>query len=152
MIRIISQILEYEKLQFLPEDVTKILHALIKFKKEYDSKARSRAAPRINSGEDHTEAEAAVYPNLHVHSMDYRYAADNKRDETDDSSCNKEYNESPIITGGITHISCKHSIYEGVYCNAKGGISSYDSCPHYKKVFKTSTGKTEVPYLWNILF
>ena len=71
MIRIVSLILEFEKLQFLPDDVTQILHVLIKLKKEYDSKARSRAAPRINPGEDHTETEAAVYPNLHVHTMDY---------------------------------------------------------------------------------
>ena len=33
MIRIISQILEFEKLQFLPDNVTQILHALIKLKK-----------------------------------------------------------------------------------------------------------------------
>ena len=32
MIRIISQILEFEKLQFLPDDVTQILHALKKLK------------------------------------------------------------------------------------------------------------------------
>ena len=120
ILRSISQILECEKLQFLPDDVTQILHVLIKLKKEYDSKARSRAAPRINPGEDHTEAEAAVYPNLPVHTMDYRYAADNKRDETDDSSCNKEYNESPSITRGIIHISCKHSITKGFTAMQKG--------------------------------
>ena len=120
VVKIINQILRIENSHFLPDDVAQIFFALIRLKKEYDMKARSSAAPRIKPGKGFKEAEASVYPNLPVHTMDYSYAADKRKDEADDNSCNKEYNESPSITGGITHITCQHSITKGFTAMQKG--------------------------------
>ena len=56
---------------------------------------------------------AEVYPNNPVHTMDNKYHADKIKDKDEDGGCNKDYNESPTITGGLTHITCMHSINKG---------------------------------------
>ena len=54
---------------------------------------------------------AEVYPNKPIHTMDNKYNADKIKDT--DEGCNKDYNESPSITGGLTHITYMHSINKG---------------------------------------
>ena len=120
IVKVIRKILESENTEFLPNDVSEIIFSLIELRKSYNETARSRAAPRVNPGPKFKEAEAAIFPNLPVHTMNNRYSADAKMDETDDISCNKEYNESPSITGGITHITCKHSITKGFTAMHRG--------------------------------
>ena len=45
--------------------------------------------------------------------MDNRYKADKEKYVNEDGGCNKDYNESPTITGGLTHITCIHNITKG---------------------------------------
>ena len=40
-----------------------------------------------------------------IHTMDNKYHADKIKDKDDDGGCNKDYNESPTKTGGLTHIT-----------------------------------------------
>ena len=57
-----------------------------------------------------SEPLAEVYPNKPIHTMNIMYHADKIKDKDDDGGCHKDYNESPTITGGLTHITCMHSI------------------------------------------
>ena len=45
--------------------------------------------------------------------MENKYHADMIKDKDEDWGCNKDYNVSPTITGGLTHITCMHSITKG---------------------------------------
>ena len=64
---------------------------------------------------------AQVYPFYQVHSMQNIYEADSKADKSDDKDeCNKIYNEAATITGGITHITCNHSVVKGFTAMKRG--------------------------------
>merc|ERR1712096_350938 len=53
--------------------------------------------------------------------MEDNYSADSKKDKNEDpSSCDKIYNESPTITGGISHITCMHNITKGFTAMSRG--------------------------------
>ena len=45
--------------------------------------------------------------------MDNRYRPGKEKDANEDGGCNKDYNESPTITGGLTHITCMNNITKG---------------------------------------
>ena len=45
--------------------------------------------------------------------MDNQYKEDKDKDINEDVGCNKDYNKSPNITGGLTHITCIHNITKG---------------------------------------
>ena len=83
IVKIIKQILEYEEEKnFLPEDVTLILHAMLDLKSSYTKLARERAVPRKQPATKGPDAQ--VYPFYPVHSVKNNYAADYKPDKTDD--------------------------------------------------------------------
>ena len=48
--------------------------------------------------------------------------ADGLKDDggDEDKGCNKDYNESSTISGGITHVTCQHSITKGFTAMRKG--------------------------------
>ena len=71
--------------------------------------ARRNTVPRIKPNSYFTEPIAEVYPNNPVHTMENVYRADKEKD----GGCNKDYNECPTITGGLTHITCMHNITKG---------------------------------------
>ena len=119
IIRIMKQILKYEDDTFLPNDVTEIFRAMLVLKSEYNSLARDRAVPRKCPSAPSPPAQ--VYPYNPVHSAKHTYDADANTDKTDDKNeCNKIYNESSTITGGITHLTCNHSIVKGFTAMKRG--------------------------------
>ena len=67
----------------------------------------------MRSNESFSEPAAEVYPNNLIHTMDNNYKADKYRDKDEDGGCNKDYNECPTITGGLTHITCMNIITKG---------------------------------------
>ena len=79
----------------------------------FDELARKNAVPRKKPIKGFSEPLAEVYPNNPIHTMDNKYHADKIKDKDEDGGCNKDYNESPTITGGLTHITCMHSITKG---------------------------------------
>ena len=71
-------------------------------------------------GSGFSPPECEIYPLFPIHTMEYAYEADDKPDEGDSEHCNKDYNESATISGGITHITCQHSICKGFTAIGKG--------------------------------
>ena len=119
IIRIIKEILDFEKCMFLPKDVSDVFHAIIALKNNYNKLARESVVPRKHPTSQSPAAQ--VYPFYPAHSMKHTYAADSQPDKTDDTDeCNKIYNESSTITGGITHLTCNHSIVKGFTAMKRG--------------------------------
>jgi hypothetical protein len=91
---------------FLPEEIKELLSATVNLRFKFNALARRNAVPRIKPNSDFTEPIAEVYPNNPVHTMENVYRADKEKDSNEDGGCNKDYNECPTITGGLTHITC----------------------------------------------
>ena len=109
----------------LPTDVQELFQALIDLKRSYAKLAEERAMPRRKPKPGHKAAESEVYPFYPLHTMEYEYDADRtdvqKEDGGDEEKgCNKDYNESSTISGGITHVTCQHSITKGFTAMRKG--------------------------------
>ena len=73
--------------------------------------------------------EAEVYPYYPAHNLNHEYEADGKVDKNKDDGCSKHYNECATFTGGITHITCSHSIVKGFTAMKQGIISQNDCKP-----------------------
>ena len=74
--------------------------------------ARQRAVARKKPTRE--SAKSQVYPGYPLHTVKNVYSADTKSDKSDGKDdCNKVYNESTNITGGITHITCSRGIVKG---------------------------------------
>ena len=87
---------------------------MIELRNKFNKLACERAVPRIKPTETFIQPEAEVYPNNPIHTQLHKYKGDlTGADEEDPSSCNKAFNESSTITGGITHITCIHGITKG---------------------------------------
>ena len=104
----------------IPVDISEIILSMMDLRVEYNQLAKERAMPRKKPDKKHKEAGADVFPNYPIHTMDYEYEADSKKDKHEDDGCNKDYNESASISGGITHITCKHSICKGFTAMKRG--------------------------------
>ena len=115
----IMQMIEKEE-NGIPDDVRSIFKAMITLKREYSVIARERAMVRKKPGSGFSPPECEIYPLFPIHTMEYAYEADDKPDEGDSEHCNKDYNESATISGGITHITCQHSICKGFTAIGKG--------------------------------
>jgi hypothetical protein len=112
--KIITQISKKENTSFPPIDVTKIIAEMVNLKMMYNTKMRKTAQPRKKPAENHKSAKAEVYPNLPIQTMKTKFAADKKSDKGEEKApCGKYFNESPSISGGFTHITCKHGICKG---------------------------------------
>ena len=85
---------------------------------EYEKLARDLAVPR--SKPKKPEPESQVYPFYPLHTVNNKYQADSAKDKSEDDQCNKDYNESSTFTGGITHITCNHSIVKGFTAMKRG--------------------------------
>ena len=110
--KIMRTIVQEDQL-FLPEEVKELLSAMVSLRFKFNDLARRNAVPRIKPNSDFTELIAEVYPNNPVHTMENVYRADKEKDSNEDGGCNKDYNECPTITGGLTHITCMHNITKG---------------------------------------
>ena len=62
-----------------------------------------------------------MYPGYPLHTLKNIYVADTKADSSaGKDDCNKIYNESATITGGITHITCQHGLVKGFTAMKRG--------------------------------
>ena len=108
----------------LPSDVANIFQAMIDLRRAYSTLAQERSVPRIKPNPGHKGADSEIYPNFPLHTMDNNYEIDYKRSQEDneepEKGCNKDYNQSSTISGGITHVTCQHSITKGFTAMRKG--------------------------------
>ena len=118
LIRIIRTIVRLENCVFLPAPVRDIIATMIDLKETYTQMARKRAVPRKAPLGNPVEAE--VYPYFPAHTVNHEYEADGKVDKNEDDGCSKDYNECATFTGGITHITCSHSIVKGFTAMKRG--------------------------------
>ena len=108
----------------LPSDVANIFQAMIDLRRAYSTLAQERSVPRIKPNPGHKGADSEIYPIFPLHTMDNNYEIDYKRSQEDneesEKGCNKDYNQSSTISGGITHVTCQHSITKGFTAMRKG--------------------------------
>ena len=89
------------------------MYSLLNLREEFDIKAEKRAVKRTKPKAGFESSAVEIYPNLPEHTIENEYVADMERDKTEDTSCSKACNSKVDITGGLTHISCKHNIVKG---------------------------------------
>ena len=89
------------------------MFALIRLRDQFDQLAENCAVKRTKPKSDHISAPVEVFPNNPEHTVENTYAADDNEDKTQDEPCRKNYNSSFDISGGITHMSCKHNVVKG---------------------------------------
>ena len=53
------------------------------------------------------------YPRIPEQTVENNYKVDAKVDKREDKNSSKIYNSKSDITGGKTHISCKHGVVKG---------------------------------------
>ena len=111
--RITKQFLKWHSSKYLPDHLTSLLLSLINLRERVNIKAEKRAVKRSKPKDDHRSAQADCYPNMPEHTVENIYKADSKVDKEEDKNCSKIYNSKSDITGGITHISCKHGVVKG---------------------------------------
>ena len=117
--KISQNILTYERTKFLPEDVANIFECMLHLKNKYNDLARERTVPRKKP--EGKPAESQVYPFYPVHTVKNTFLADSKVDKSDEKeNCNKIYNEAATMTGGITHLTCKHGVVKGFTAMKRG--------------------------------
>ena len=104
----------------LPKDVVTIVKLMVQLRYDFNDLARKLAPPRITPSSGWESPSAEVYPGYPTHTMENQYFADQSKDKDEDKNCEKNYYESPHITGGISHVTCKHGIVKGFTCMASG--------------------------------
>ena len=114
VMKMIRNILAFEKSRFLPSDVSKIFLALIALKLRYMKMAKEVAVKRVKPHQDFQPAAAHIYPALPVHTMQNHFAAD-KHSKDEDETCKKDFNQTPSMTGGFVHMTCQHGITKVSY-------------------------------------
>ena len=126
VLRIIQDILKHERgesgpeTEFLPEDVCEILKEMIKIRIRFDKLSKSLAAQRNPPSEHFKPPIADVYPDYPIHTLDNKYKADVKKDPEEDVDCNKVFDSSSTISGGIGTLTCGHKITKGFRLIEKG--------------------------------
>ena len=121
-VRMIQQIHKEEGC--VPSDVGMIFQEMINLKRAYSTLVQERAVPRIQPTPEHKEPVSEVWPGWPLHTLEYEYEVDKRRnddeDDEDEKGCNKYYNECSTISGGITHVTCCHQITKGFTAMRKG--------------------------------
>ena len=89
--------------EYLPDDVAEIFKEMIKLRIRFDKLSKSLASKRKAPGEHFKPPVADVFPDYPIHTLDNVYKADNKKDpeEDGDVQCNKSFESSATISGGI---------------------------------------------------
>ena len=63
---------------------------------------------------------ADFFPSYPIHTLDSEYKADINKDEEEDNKCNKAFESSSTISGGLGTITCGHKITKGFRLIRKG--------------------------------
>ena len=56
---------------------------------------------------------AKIFPNYPIHTMENKYHADGKDDKTEVKDCEKAFQSSSSISGGIGTVTCNHKVTKG---------------------------------------
>ena len=105
---------------FLPDDVADIFKEMIRLRNKFDKLSRSLAADRKVPHQDFKPPAADVFPGYDIHTMDNLYKADIKSDKDEDDKCNKEFESSSGVSGGIGTVTCNHKITKGFRVMERG--------------------------------
>ena len=120
----IKDILEAENSKerhFLPTDVSSIFKNMIKLRFEFDKLSKKVASPRVKPGPGFVEPLADYFPNYSIHTKENIYKADTKPNPVeDDEDCEKHFNSTSSITGGIGSVTCNHKITKGFRAIRRG--------------------------------
>ena len=87
--KIIRQILNKDKNDYLSDTVCNILISMIHLREDFNQISRERAVKRTKPTIDYQHCMAECYPNNPVHTMENQYEADVSKDKTEDSPCTK---------------------------------------------------------------
>ena len=109
-----SIVLEEKKVSntnFLPPDVSKLVKGMVKLRYQFDVTSRGLAPPRVSPTAPFKPPKADVFPDYPIHTMDNTYEVD--KNETGDDDCEKVFNESSHISGGLGMVTCGHKVTKG---------------------------------------
>ena len=93
---------------------------MVRLRHSFDKLSRSVAAPRKVPHKDFVPPLADVFRDYNIHTMDNNYKADSKKDKDDNDDCNKHFESSTYISGGIGTVTCQHKILKGFRIIEKG--------------------------------
>ena len=105
---------------FLPPDVSAIIKNMIYLRFEFDKQSRRVAQPRSSPNPGFVEPLADFFPCYNIHTMENIYKADKKSDSPESDECDKHFNATSSISGGIGTLSCNHKITKGFRAIRKG--------------------------------
>ena len=98
---------------FLPPDVADIFKEMIRLRGKFDRLSKSLAVARKPPHEDFKPPEADFFPDYDIHTMSNVYKADTKHDKEEGEDCQKEFERSSHISGGIGTVTCNHRVTKG---------------------------------------
>ena len=117
--KIMQDILEEEKklsvidIPYLPPDVADIFKEMIRLRGKFDRLSKSVAAARKSPHPDFKPPAADFFPDYDIHTMSNIYQADAKHDKEEGKDCQKEFEKSSHISGGIGTVTCNHRVTKG---------------------------------------
>ena len=105
---------------FLPTDVSTVLRNMVKLRFKFDKMSRQVAAPRVTPAPGFEPPKADFFPNYPIHTMENNYAAEENPEPIGSDNCEKQFNSTSSISGGIGTVSCGHKITKGFRAIRKG--------------------------------
>ena len=110
-----------QNLSCLPTDVSAILRNMIRLRFNFDKLSQKVAVPRISPKSDFVPPLADVFPSYPIHTKENIYKADKKPETSETDECEKDFQSSNSMSGGIGTVSCNHKITKGFRAIRKGG-------------------------------
>ena len=86
----------------------------------FDKLSKSVAAKKKIPMDSFKPPVADFFPDYPIHTLDSTYKADLKKDAEEDDHCNKAFESSSTISGGLGTITCGHKITKGFRLIQKG--------------------------------
>ena len=105
---------------FLPTDVSTVFRNMVKLRFKFDKMSRQVAAPRVTPAHGFEPPKADYFPGYPIHTMENHYAAEEKYEPIESDNCEKQFNSTSSISGGIGTVSCNHKITKGFRAIRKG--------------------------------
>ena len=109
-----------QNLSCLPTDVSAIIKNMIQLRFSFDKLSHEVAVPRISPKSDFVPPLADVFPSYPIRTKENIYKADKKPDESETDECEKDFQSSNSMSGGIGTVSCNHKITKGFRAIRKG--------------------------------
>ena len=109
-----------QNLSCLPTDVSAILRYKIQLRFNFDKLSQKVAVPRISPTSEFVPPLADVFPSYPIHTKENIYKADKKPETSETDECEKDFQSSNSMSGGIGTVSCNHKITKGFRAIRKG--------------------------------